>query len=88
MKQIHNVRIGCTVVVTVLFLSIFFSSCSNDEPAMPSADGIITFTTPTEIGGATSRVIYTQEKESGDQPARIKVKWVDGDKVDLLNENK
>ena len=85
MKQIHNVRIGCTVVVTVLVLSIFFSSCSNDEPTMPSADGIITFTTPTEIGEATSRVTYKQEEGTNPGDTRIKVAWEPHDVVGLLD---
>ena len=41
-------------------LSLFATSCSNDEPIESNGDGAITFTTPTQIGGPTSRVTYEQ----------------------------
>ena len=67
-----------TVAVTVAAFSIFGSSCSNDEPILPTGENAITFTTPAQIGGASSRVDYDQQEN------KIKVTWEKNDVVKLF----
>ena len=56
------------------------ASCSNDEPILSSDENVITFTTPAQIFGASSRVDYNQTK------GVIKVTWKKDDVVQLFSD--
>ena len=50
-------------------MSLFASSCSNDEPLYSAEPGSISFTAPAQIGGSSSRVSYNQDENF------LKVTW-------------
>ena len=77
MKSLYNI-VRCTAAMAALGFSMFATSCSNDEPALPTEPGEITFTAPAEIESASSRVSYTQI------PGSIKVTWDPKDIVQLF----
>ena len=81
MKSLYNI-VRCTAAMAALGFSMFATSCSNDEPALPTEPGEITFTAPAEIESASSRVSY--EQMSG----KIKVTWDPKDIVKLFPDEK
>ena len=81
MKKIIKYIMRDAATMSAVALSIFATSCSNDEPAFPTEHSAITFTTPTQIGDASSRVTYEQDENM------MKVRWYKDDLVNLVSSD-